>query len=75
MNEPAADTFGINQIGQIAVAVSDIERVIQFQPGQESPGDDERGKAVRVIAERVAERAQQQTRTRLPLALEVSHVG
>jgi methylmalonyl-CoA/ethylmalonyl-CoA epimerase len=30
MNEPAADTFGIRQIGQIAVPVSDIERAIQF---------------------------------------------
>ena len=30
MNEPVADTFGISQIGQIAVPVSDIERAIQF---------------------------------------------
>jgi methylmalonyl-CoA/ethylmalonyl-CoA epimerase len=30
MNEPAADTFGISQIGQIAVPVSDIERAIRF---------------------------------------------
>lgn len=30
MSESAAETFGLNQIGQIAVPVSDIERAIRF---------------------------------------------
>ena len=30
MNDPVAETFGLSQIGQIAVPVSDIERAIQF---------------------------------------------
>jgi methylmalonyl-CoA/ethylmalonyl-CoA epimerase len=30
MNDPAAETFGLRQIGQIAVPVSHIERAIQF---------------------------------------------
>jgi methylmalonyl-CoA/ethylmalonyl-CoA epimerase len=30
MHEPAEESFGLSQIGQIAVPVSDIERAIQF---------------------------------------------
>jgi len=30
MNESAPETFGINQIGQIAVPVTDVERAIAF---------------------------------------------
>ena len=30
MSESAAETFGLNQIGQIAVPVSDIEQAIRF---------------------------------------------
>lgn len=30
MNDPAAESFGLSQIGQIAVPVRDIERAIRF---------------------------------------------